>query len=241
MNYFLVNFITNTTTMKMLIRNSFYFLVLLALVNCKNSKDKSLVANSELADNKIMYDNALEVPVGKLGVLIYVDTLSVYDHTKAEISNDSLEKELLGIENDLSLDHLIKQTAERILKKNKYNYTLIESNAKMNQFMERFAYDKEKTMKGFKELGLDKNFDDILLVQVSSGLTYDQYQQNKLTGKTSIYIDIIDPKASQIKYSELIFGNRYLNRKDFKSNHEFILNTMRESVVETVNIIDKKY
>lgn len=234
------NFIRNTTAMLNIIKYPIYLFILFAFVNCKQTEDKELIASNQFASKKATYDNALEVPVGKVAVLFYIDSLGVFNQADFIEPVDSLRAEMSAVSKKLALKELIVETTERILKKNNYNFELLTT-VSPDEFIDKVAFQENKSYDGLKSLKLADRFEDIILVQVRSGLTYDQNEDNKLAGKTNIYFDIIDAKTNFVKYSELITGSKYLNRKDYKTKSDFIENLLKESLVETINILDTKY
>lgn len=201
-------------------------------------------APKELALNTITYESALDVPVNKVGVLINVDSLGFFDYNSQNldqsIDSKSIENQLKQINSKFDIVKVIRDKSEKILNDNKYNYQMIDKfdkNLVPNELITKENVNQVK----FNDLKKAINQDDLVLINVKSGLDYDPANKQKYIAKTYVYINILDLKNNALKYSETIGGTKYIDETINKSTTDYLEKMMKESLNETLDIIDNKY
>ncbi len=219
-----------------------YFIigVLFFTQSCEQKKE----APKELALNTVTYESALDVPVNKVGVLINIDPLGFFDHNSQNldqnIDSKSIENQLKQINSKFDIVKVIRDKSEKILNDNKYTYQMIDRFDK-NLVPDELITKENVNQVKFNDLKKAINQDDLVLINVKSGLDYDPANKQKYIAKTYVYINILDLKNNALKYSETIGGTKYIDETINKSTTDYLEKMMKESLNETLDIIDNKY
>ncbi|MGV0847131.1 hypothetical protein ACTS9T_11275 [Empedobacter falsenii] len=223
-------------------KNLVYLLIGLTFLtqSCEQKKE----APKELALNTETYESALDVPVNKVGVLINIDSLGFFDHNSQNldqnIDSKSIENQLKQINSKFDIVKVIRDKSEKILNDNKYTYQMIDRFDKKLVPNELITKENVNQVK-FNDLKKAINQDDLVLINVKSGLDYDPANKQKYIAKTYVYINILDLKNNALKYSETIGGTKYIDETINKSTTDYLEKMMKESLNETLDIIDNKY
>ena len=223
-------------------KNLVYLLIGLTFLtqSCEQKKE----APKELALNTETYESALDVPVNKVGVLINIDSLGFFDHNSQNldqsIDSKSIENQLKQINSKFDIVKVIRDKSEKILNDNKYTYQMIDKFDKKLIPNELITKENVNQVK-FNDLKKAINQDDLVLINVKSGLDYDPANKQKYIAKTYVYINILDLKNNALKYSETIGGTKYIDETINKSTTDYLEKMMKESLNETLDIIDNKY
>lgn len=223
-------------------KNLVYLLIGLTFLtqSCEQKKE----APKELALNTETYESALDVPVNKVGVLINIDSLGFFDHNSQNldqsIDSKSIENQLKQINSKFDIVKVIRDKSEKILNDNKYTYQMIDRFDKKLVPNELITKENVNQVK-FNDLKKAINQDDLVLINVKSGLDYDPANKQKYIAKTYVYINILDLKNNALKYSETIGGTKYIDKTINKSTTDYLEKMMKESLNETLDIIDNKY
>lgn len=223
-------------------KNLVYLLIGLTFLtqSCEQKKE----APKELALNTETYESALDVPVNKVGVLINIDSLGFFDHNSQNldqnIDSKSIENQLKQINSKFDIVKIIRDKSEKILNDNKYTYQMIDKFDKKLIPNELITKENVNQVK-FNDLKKAINQDDLVLINVKSGLDYDPANKQKYIAKTYVYINILDLKNNALKYSETIGGTKYIDETINKSTTDYLEKMMKESLNETLDIIDNKY
>ena len=134
----------------------------------------------------------------------------------------------------------IRDKSVKILNDNKYTYQMIDKFDKKLIPNELITKENVNQVK-FNDLKKAINQDDLVLINVKSGLDYDPANKQKYIAKTYVYINILDLKNNALKYSETIGGTKYIDETINKSTTDYLEKMMKESLNETLDIIDNKY
>ena len=206
-------------------------------INCKSEK-KELSLNT-LNSERIEYEDAAKVPVGKLGVFIVVDSLGVFEKDSEEFNKNPDQKifsNLIKVNDQQEIEKYIETRAKKILTDQNKNFEFIALNPSIKA---KEIYKPEFNASKYADFFKSLPYDDFLVVAIRSGINYDSI--NKLEGKTNIYISIIEKNNLKSKYYETLTGSKYLNEKEFKNSFDYQKHLIQESVEHTFDIIDKKY
>ena len=223
-------------------KNLVYLLIGLTFLtqSCEQKKE----APKELALNTETYESALDVPVNKVGVLINIDSLGFFDHNSQNydqnIDSKSIENQLKQLNSKFDVFKTIRDKSVKILNDNKYTYQMIDKFDKKLIPNELITKENVNQVK-FNDLKKAINQDDLVLINVKSGLDYDPANKQKYIAKTYVYINILDLKNNALKYSETIGGTKYIDETINKSTTDYLEKMMKESLNETLDIIDNKY
>ncbi|MGV0924813.1 hypothetical protein [Empedobacter tilapiae] len=219
-----------------------YFIIggMLFTQSCEQKKD----APKELALNTEMYESALDVPVNKVGVLINIDSVGFFEHNSQNLDNkiDSkpIENQIKQLNSKFDAIKIIRDKSVKILDENQYKYQMIETYDK--NFVPNELITKENINQvKFNDLKKTIKLDDLVIINVKPGLDYDPTNKQKYIAKTYVYINILDLKNNTLKYSETIGGTKYINETINKTTTNYLEQMMKESLNETLSIIDKKY
>ncbi len=220
------------------------FLIMASLTFVTQSCEPKKEINNELAENSKTYDNALDVPVGKLGVIINIDSLGFFDHNSQDLNTkiDSkyIKNQLHQLNSTFDINQIIKDKSIKILNENHYKYDII------NQYNKADFPKDLVTNENLKNINFDllnKNYkqDDLVLLNIKSGLDYNPEDKQKYVAKTYVYINILDLKNKVLKYSETIGGTKYIDEAANKISTKSLEEKLNESLNETLEIIDNKY
>lgn len=214
--------------------------VFLMALSCEQKKDVS----KELAINIPVYENALQVPVGELGVVINIDSIGFFDHNSQELGNniksESIEVQLEKLNSKFDIEKIIRDKSVKILDDNHYKYEMIDKISKIT-FPKDLITDENINQVDFNEIRKVINKDDLVIINVKSGLDYNPENKEKYIAKTYVYINILDLKKGVLKYSETIGGIKYIDENINKTTTDYLSKMVDESLNETLEIIDKKY
>ena len=223
-------------------KNLIYLIIGLLFVaqSCEQKKE----APKDLAINTLTYESALDIPVSKVGVVINIDSIGFFDHNSQELDNNidskSIENQLKQLNSKFDLVKIIHDKSVKILNDNHYDYQMIEKFDKKNIPNELITKENVNQV-NFNDLKNIIKLDDLVVINVKSGLDFDPANKLKYIAKTYVYINILDLKNNSLKYSETIGGTKYINEPITKSSTDYLEKMMKESVNETLDIIDKKY
>ena len=219
-----------------------YFIVGGALItqSCEPKKE----IPKELALNTEVYESALDVPVNKVGVIINIDSLGFFDHNSQnldqKIDSKSIQNQLDHLNSKFNITQLIKDKSVKILNDNHYKYEMIHNFNKNEIPKELVTVDNVKNI-NFDQLKKKFTQDDLIVLNVKSGFDYNPDDKQKYVAKTYVYINILDLKNNALKYSETIGGTKYIEETATKISTSNLESKIKESLNETLDIIDKKY
>ncbi|WP_313384350.1 hypothetical protein [Chishuiella sp.] len=220
-------------------KNKFYLILtittlIFALQSCEHKKQ----ADTKITDS-IVYENALDVPVEKLAVSINVDTIS-FSGNKSKESNIKINNQLLDINKNFNINKDINDTSVKILNDNHYNYEII-NNLNKNILPNGLVTKDNLNEIDFNQLKNITSLNDLLLINVKPVISYNEDNKNEYVAKTYLYINIIDLKNKTLKYSETAGGTKYFDKDINKITTDYLQKMIKESLNETINLIDKKY
>ena len=219
-----------------------YFIVGSALVTLSCEPKKELP--KELALNTEVYESALDVPVNKVGVIINIDSLGFFDHNSQnldqKIDSKSIQNQLNQLNSKFNITELIKDKSVKILDDNHYKYEMIH-NFNKNEIPKELVTDDNVKNVNFDQLKKKFTQDDLIVLNVKSGFDYNPDDKQKYVAKTYVYINILDLKNKALKYSETIGGTKYIDEAANKISTTNLESKIKESLNETLDIIDKKY
>ncbi|WP_282628989.1 hypothetical protein [Empedobacter sedimenti] len=219
-----------------------YFIVGSALITLSCEPKKELP--KELALNTEVYESALDVPVNKVGVIINIDSLGFFDHNSQnldqKIDSKSIQNQLNQLNSKFNITELIKDKSVKILDDNHYKYEMIH-NFNKNEIPKELVTDDNVKNVNFDQLKKKFTQDDLIVLNVKSGFDYNPDDKQKYVAKTYVYINILDLKNKALKYSETIGGTKYIDEAANKISTTNLESKIKESLNETLDIIDKKY
>lgn len=214
--------------------------------SCEKDKRNQEVSNAHIKVNTLVeYDKAFDVPVNNPGVVLNIDSLSFFESENLKNDNSTETKQLITTIKDLdknfdAYNHIKKNTI-RILKENNYKYTFIDNFNKKD--FPNTPIDKENFNQLINFETLNKNYkqDEIVLINIKNGFDYNEEENSKYAAKTYVYIYIIDTKNHKLKFSESIAGTKYLDDPKREFNEEYLSEAVKESIENTIEIINNKY
>ncbi|WP_413531839.1 hypothetical protein [Empedobacter brevis] len=219
-----------------------YFIVSAFFLTQSCSQKKE--APKELGLNTENYESALDVPVNTVGVLLNIDSIGFFDHNSQNldqnISSKPIEDQLKQLNSKFDIVKTIRDKSVEILKDNKYTYQMIDKYDKKLIPNELITQENINQV-NFNDLKKSINQDDLILINVKPGFDYDPSNKQKYIAKTYVYINILDLKNKVLKYSETIGGTKYIDETINKSTTAYLEEMMKESLNQTLEIIDKKY
>ena len=210
------------------------------LQSCEQKKE----LNNELAENKKVYESALEVPVDRVGVVINIDSLGFFNHNSQNLSDTinstTILKQIDQLKEKFNVLEVIKDKSIKILDDNHYKYDIINRFNK-NEIPKDLVTNENVQNINFDELKKNFTHDDLIVLNVKTGLDLNPENKEKYVAKTYVYINILDLKNKALKYSETIGGTKYIDEPSAKISTENLVKKLKESLNETLEIIDKKY
>ncbi|WP_298776598.1 hypothetical protein [uncultured Empedobacter sp.] len=220
-----------------------YFAIgsLIIMQSCEQKKE----APKELAVNTTTtYESALDVPVSKVGVVINIDTVGFFNHNSQELNHNidskSIQNQLIQLNSKVDIIKIIREKAIKILDDHQYDYQIIDKFDNKNVPNELITQENVHLVK-FDNLKNLISQDDLVVINVKSGLDFDPENKLKYIAKTYVYINILDLKNNSLKYSETIGGTKYIEETIKQGSIDYLEKMMKESLNETLNIIDNKY
>ncbi|MCA4776602.1 hypothetical protein NZD85_00625 [Empedobacter stercoris] len=220
-----------------------YFAIgsLFIMQSCEQKKE----APKELAVNTTTtYESALDVPVSKVGVVINIDTVGFFNHNSQELNHNidskSIQNQLIQLNSKVDIIKIIREKAIKILDDHQYDYQIIDKFDNKNVPNELITQENVHLVK-FDNLKNLISQDDLVVINVKSGLDFDPENKLKYIAKTYVYINILDLKNNSLKYSETIGGTKYIEETIKQGSIDYLEKMMKESLNETLNIIDNKY
>lgn len=209
--------------------------------SCEQKKE----APKELAVNTTTtYESALDVPVSKVGVVINIDTVGFFNHNSQELNHNidskSIQNQLIQLNSKVDIIKIIREKAIKILDDHQYDYQIIDKFDNKNVPNELITQENVHLVK-FDNLKNLISQDDLVVINVKSGLDFDPENKLKYIAKTYVYINILDLKNNSLKYSETIGGTKYIEETIKQGSIDYLEKMMKESLNETLNIIDNKY
>lgn len=208
--------------------------------SCEKKKEDSKV----LALNNATYENALDVPVDKVGVIINIDSLGFFNHNSQNLEENINSKEIQNqiklLNTKFDVAQLIKDKSVKILDENNYKYDMIHQ-FNQNEIPKDLVTKENVKNVNFDQLQKNFNQDDLVVLNVKSGLDYNPDNKQKYVAKTYVYLNILDLKNKKLKYSETIGGTKYIDEVASKISTSNLEKKLKESLTETLEIIDNKY
>lgn len=208
--------------------------------SCEKKKEDSKV----LALNDATYENALDVPVDKVGVIINIDSLGFFNHNSQNLEENINSKEIQNqiklLNTKFDVAQLIKDKSVKILDENHYKYDMIHQ-FNQNEIPKDLVTKENVKNVNFDQLQKNFNQDDLVVLNVKSGLDYNPDNKQKYVAKTYVYLNILDLKNKKLKYSETIGGTKYIDEVASKISTSNLEKKLKESLTETLEIIDNKY
>ena len=221
-----------------------FILVMFGILTVSQSCESKKEINNQLADNTIVYESALDVPVDKVGVIINIDSLGFFNHNSQNLelnfSSKEIENHINQLNNKFDVSQVIKDKSIKILNDNHYKYDII-SQFNKNEIPKDLVTTENVKAVNFDQLKKNFNQDDLVVLNVKSGLDYNPDNKQKYVAKTYVYINILDLKNKVLKYSETIGGTKYIDESANKISTANLEIKLKESLNETLDIIDKKY
>lgn len=208
-------------------------LFLMLLVGCESKKSEPL--SDDLSEN------ILDIPVGKVGVVIYVDSLHCFNkHSSNQIIHNRLDNILSDLKNNNEIKSFVESKAVEFLKNNHYQFELLK-HYDPRDFLNSTEPMNEHVNFDFKQLKSKYNYDDLLFIKVTTGLDEESNEMKNLVAKTYINIQILDLIQKNVKYTESIGGSKYIDQPLDQLTPSYAHAMISNSVVETINIIDQKF
>lgn len=208
--------------------------------SCEKKKEDTKV----LALNDATYENALDVPVDKVGVIINIDSLGFFNHNSQNLEENINSKEIQNqiklLNTKFDVAQLIKDKSVKILDENHYKYDMIHQ-FNQNEIPKDLVTKENVKNVNFDQLQKNFNQDDLVVLNVKSGLDYNPDNKQKYVAKTYVYLNILDLKNKKLKYSETIGGTKYIDEVASKISTSNLEKKLKESLTETLEIIDNKY
>lgn len=208
--------------------------------SCEKKKEDTKV----LALNNATYENALDVPVDKVGVIINIDSLGFFNHNSQNLEENINSKEIQNqiklLNTKFDVAQLIKDKSVKILDENNYKYDMIHQ-FNQNEIPKDLVTKENVKNVNFDQLQKNFNQDDLVVLNVKSGLDYNPDNKQKYVAKTYVYLNILDLKNKKLKYSETIGGTKYIDEVASKISTSNLEKKLKESLTETLEIIDNKY
>lgn len=208
--------------------------------SCEKKKEDSKV----LALNNATYENALDVPVDKVGVIINIDSLGFFNHNsqnlEENINSEVIQNQIKLLNTKFDVAQLIKDKSVKILDENNYKYDMIHQ-FNQNEIPKDLVTKENVKNVNFDQLQKNFNQDDLVVLNVKSGLDYNPDNKQKYVAKTYVYLNILDLKNKKLKYSETIGGTKYIDEVASKISTSNLEKILKESLTETLEIIDNKY
>ena len=221
-----------------------FILVMFGILTVSQSCESKKEINNQLADNTIVYESALDVPVNKVGVIINIDSLGFFNHNSQNLelnfSSKEIENHINQLNNKFDVSQVIKDKSIKILNDNHYKYDII-SQFNKNEIPKDLVTTENVKAVNFDQLKKNFSQDDLVVLNVKSGLDYNPDNKQKYVAKTYVYINILDLKNKVLKYSETIGGTKYIDKTINKSTTDYLEKMMKESLNEALDIIDNKY
>ena len=188
------------------------------------------------------YESALDVPVNNVAVVINIDSLGVFDHNSQELKNKipskNIEDQIMHLNSTLDIAKLIKEKSIEILTENNYQYKIIDSKNLVGIPTDLIT---QETINKVNFTQLKSNFtqDDLILINVKTGLDYQTENKQIYAAKTYIYMNIFDLKNHTLKYSETIGGTKYMEESVQQLTIKQLEKLLRDSLSETLEMIDQ--
>lgn len=208
--------------------------------SCEKKKEDTKV----LALNNATYENALDVPVDKVGVIINIDSLGFFNHNsqnlEENINSEVIQNQIKLLNTKFDVAQLIKDKSVKILDENHYKYDMIHQ-FNQNEIPKDLVTKENVKNVNFDQLQKNFNQDDLVVLNVKSGLDYNPDNKQKYVAKTYVYLNILDLKNKKLKYSETIGGTKYIDEVASKISTSNLEKKLKESLTETLEIIDNKY
>lgn len=208
--------------------------------SCEKKKEDTKV----LALNNATYENALDVPVDKVGVIINIDSLGFFNHNsqnlEENINSEVIQNQIKLLNTKFDVAQLIKDKSVKILDENNYKYDMIHQ-FNQNEIPKDLVTKENVKNVNFDQLQKNFNQDDLVVLNVKSGLDYNPDNKQKYVAKTYVYLNILDLKNKKLKYSETIGGTKYIDEVASKISTSNLEKKLKESLTETLEIIDNKY
>lgn len=224
-------------------RKTYYIIIaffVLILQSCESKKESPVT----LAENNTVYETVLDVPVNKLAVIVNIDSLGFFNpnsqNLDTDISSSVIEKELKQVNSKFDVCKAVRDKSIKILKDNKYDFEMVKD-LKSLKLPTDLIEEKHLKEINFDELKKQIAQDDLLVINVKSGLDYNPDNKKEYVAKTYIYLTILDLKNKALKYNETIGGTKYITQGIKQLTPDNLSKLLRGSVDETLEIIDTKY
>jgi len=225
-------------------KNTYYLIIALFVFILQSCESKKETKENLTENNTATYENVLDVPVEKLAVIVNIDSLGFFNHNsqnlETEIPSATIEKELKQVNSKFDVCQAVIDKSAKILQDNKYDFEMMKE---LKQIKLPTDLIEEKHLKEIKFDELKKQItqNDLLVINVKSGLDYNPDNKKEYIAKTYIYLSILDLKNKALKYNETIGGTKYIDQEIKNLTPDNLSKLIKESVNETLEIIDKKY
>lgn len=214
-------------------KNLIFLFSFIFLWSC--NKGPKEIPDYEQTDQNIAIKNALNVPVGKLGVYIYIDSIGIFQSDKKAFDTNQTKKlstELQSIYSNLKLDSIVTSNTIEFLSNHNKEFVILDQ---QNTFFDKRLMNGNIKSIDFSTFKPKEKVDDLLFIALKSGINYNRNKE--IDGKTDIYLAVVDYKTHQLKYNEVISGSKYLDQKDFPNKTDYLKNLMLQSVETTIDLI----
>ena len=227
------------------------FLLILGITSfmingCKKDNQENFLENSDAKFNTLLaYDYAIDVPVNNPGVVIHIDSLSFFKSKSLQNDKSKETKNLISkiqeLDKNFDVYQIVKDNTIKILNENNYNYTILDDFKKSDFPKEIISKHNFNKIINFDKLKENYKQDDLILINVKNGFDYNEEDKNKYVAKTYVYIYIINSKNKTLKFSESIAGTKYIDEANESLTSDYLAQIMKQSIENTMEIIDKKY
>ncbi|QTV05753.1 hypothetical protein [Faecalibacter bovis] len=213
---------------------------------CKKEKQEVTLENKSLnADTELSYEYAIDVPVNNPGVIIQIDSLTFFQSESLQKDHSEKTKNLIhkiqNLKKNFDVYDVVKTNTIKILDDNKYTFTIIDNFKNIDFPDETINKQNVKNLIDFKDLKNNFEQDDLILINVKNGFDYNEEDHNQYVAKTYVYIYILNSKHEILKFSESIAGTKYIEDSYETLTSDYLAQIMKQSIENTMDIIDKKY
>lgn len=225
-------------------KNTYYLIIAFFVFILQSSCESKKETQENLAENTTSYETILDVPVNELAVIVNIDSLGFFNHNtqnlETDIPSEKIEKELKHVNSKFDVCKTVRDKSAKILKDNKYRFQIMDG-LKTLKLPTDLIEEKHLGQINFDELKKQISQDDLLVINVKSGLDYNPENKKEYIAKTYVYLTVLDLKNKALKYNETIGGTKYINQEIKNLTADNLSKLIKSSVDETLEIIDSKY
>ena len=223
----------------------FLFLILLFSFLTTNCKDKKNLKHDNRVISLNSYNNALDVPLEKTGVVIQVDTVTFFgkDNLTVNESSKKVIQSITSINDEFNFEDIITKKISTILNNRDINYTIIPD-FNTAELPKDLITKHNVNQVNFNSIKEKYPYDDLIVINVKNGFDYkhdDPKNSDQFAAKTFLALNILDLNNKKIKFAENIGGVRFLDNSLDSVNQKHLEYIMGKSINETIEIIEKKY